>query len=123
METNPETNYPVIKNGIIVLKTNNGYSIRPVEKIAYCIADGSYSKIIFIDGSEVLVIKTLIVLERHLRNFNFIRCHNSYLINIEKVKEYDKKEKILTVLGQNIPVSRRKWGKVLTKLKFQNDQL
>ncbi|MCX6326525.1 MAG: LytTR family transcriptional regulator DNA-binding domain-containing protein [Bacteroidia bacterium] len=123
METNPYANSPIIKNGTIILKTQNGYLIIHIGQIAFCKADGNYSKIIFEDGSEVLVTKTLLVLQRYFKKFNFIRCHNSYLINIKKVKEYDRNKKILTVLGHEIPVSRRKCCKVLSKLKSKNDQL
>lgn len=37
----------------------------------------------------------------------FIRCHKSYVINRDKITEYDKKGSLLTLVGGHIcPISR-----------------
>jgi two-component system, LytTR family, response regulator len=123
MKTNLEMITPVIDKATIVLKTKYDYLIIPVEKIAYCEADGSYSKIKLEDGSEVFVSKSLCIIERSLRSAYFIRCHHSWMVNIRKVEKFNRELKILTVLGQNIPVSRRKCCKIMMVLKALNDQL
>ena len=109
-----------MKNRTICIWVKNEYLIIPVEKIVYCRADGSYSKFMLDDGSEYLISKSLGFVERYLKNNNFIRCHNSYLINAMKIEKYCNKLKLATVLGYNIPVSRRKYRKVIVKMKNFN---
>ncbi len=123
METYLNKVSPIIFSPTITLRTQNDYLIIPIDKIIFCEADGSYSKIFFEDGAEVVVSKSLIVLERCLDNSNFIRCHNSYLVNAPKITKYNKKNKILNVLGYKIPVSRRKCRNTMMKLKGLTYQL
>lgn len=86
MEENPNDNSPVRKNRTITLKANNDYLVIPVEKIAYCVAAGSYTTLIKLDdGSQIFVSKSLAVLERCLTSSNFVRCHNSYYVNVGKI--------------------------------------
>jgi two-component system LytT family response regulator len=125
METNLEIISPVMQSRTIALKTQKGYHVIQVEKIAFCEADGSYSTIYLDDGSKFVVSKSLIDIERNLMSTDFIRCHYSYLVNARKVEKFNKGMKLLTVLGhnKNIPVSRRKCCKTIIKLKNIYDQL
>ena len=123
METNQNIIYTIADDATIVLNTQNNLLIIPVEKIAFCKADGSYSKVLLENGKEIIVSKSLIVIERSLTGFNFIRCHNSYLVNARKVEKFDRKMKTLTVFGHTIPVSRRKCCQTMMKMKTLNDQI
>ena len=51
-------------------------------------------------------------------NHNFFRVHNSYLVNIECIKEFVKGEGNYVILndGSNIPVSRSKKNELLKLL-------
>lgn len=122
MKTNPGTNFPVLKNGTITLKVNHEYQVILIEKIAYCIADGSYTTIILVNGLHIVVSKSLGFVGRSL-NSSFIKCSHGCLVNIKKVITFNKELKILTVLDQNIHVSRRKCTGILKKLKSLNGQL
>ena len=50
-------------------------------------------------------------LEIELQNYNFVRTHLSYLVNVEYIKRIDKKELILTN-GISIPISRKHYHNV-----------
>lgn len=123
MDINDDTKYPLVKNGTIILKIKNEYQVILIEKIAYCVADGSYTTIILECGSEVFVSKSLYAVGRSLKSPYFIKCHHDCLVNIKKVLTFNKELKILTVLDHNIHVSRRKCAGILEKLKSLNDQL
>lgn len=56
----------------------------------------------------------LSILEDHLHNNNFIRCDNSYLINLRHVIEIHKND--LLVGNDVIPISRRRKAEVLSKI-------
>ena len=49
--------------------------------------------------------------EKMLPSRDFIRCHQSFIINIRNIKEIRHGE-ALTVNGQTVPVSRTQWSKV-----------
>ena len=76
--------------------------------IIICKADGSYTKIFLRDGKTVLSSKGLTYYYKLLQKQQFCRCHNSYIINIAEITEYDRLKNIILILGQKIPVSRRR---------------
>ena len=107
----------------IIIKTQIDYIKIPIDEILFCIADGSYSILYLNDGSKVLVSKCLAKIEELLKNSDFIRCHNSYLVNVNRIERFNRKRKILIVAGMTIPVSRRRYQ--MTRMKFSsfNNQL
>jgi two-component system LytT family response regulator len=93
----------------IHLKAQNRHiSVNP-EKILFCKAEGSYTRVV-IEGNcqEIIVSKPLKIFQRCIPEEMFLRCHYSYLINVKKVQSFDSKEKIIAFEGYHIPVSRRK---------------
>lgn len=48
----------------------------------------------------------LLKLQQQLNGGNFVRCHNSYIVNLVYVKEFCRNEMILSN-GKNIPISRK----------------
>jgi len=84
------------------------FSVDP-EKILFCKADGSYTKVV-IEGNcpDILVSKRLNRFQRDNSKEMFLRCHYSYLVNIKKVQSFDSLKKSIVLEGYNIPVSRRK---------------
>lgn len=114
---------PIIEPESISFNTQNSYDIVSFDNICYCQADGSYTRIILVNGKELVVSKPLGTLEKKLSPENFIRCHNSYLVNGLKIEKFDRKRKKLIICGQNIPVSRRRCCYTLLKLKTLNDHL
>ncbi len=94
----------------IALPTLSGYTFEDVKNIIRCEADNVYATFYMADKRQITISKTLKECEELLQQFNFIRVHQSHLINIAYVKEYLKGEggTVKMTDGSNIDVSRRK---------------
>ncbi len=71
----------------------------------------NYSKIYLRSARTLTTPKTLKEFENQLcnKNLNFMRVHNSYVINLEKITRYIKEEEcIIMVNDQKIPVAKSK---------------
>ena len=86
-------------------------------EIYYCKSDGNYCRI-FREGEKPLfVTKKLKEIENLLPQDRFYRVHNSYVINLDKVKEYLKTDAYVILDNQErIPVSRNKKSTFLDKM-------
>lgn len=93
-----------------------------LEEIIYCKADGNYTEI-YLKGNkrEILSKKIKNVEELINNNNNFFRVHNSFLVNIQHIREYIKGDGQYLVLHDQtkIPVSRSKKEKILQILSLQ----
>ena len=74
----------------ITLATSEGFEFIPVSNILYCQANGSYTNFHLKDSKPLLVSKHLKEYENLLADHNFMRVHQSYLINLSEVKKYVK---------------------------------
>ncbi|MGZ3923200.1 MAG: LytR/AlgR family response regulator transcription factor, partial [Flavisolibacter sp.] len=68
---------------IVFVKTNN---------ILYCEACGAYTNIFLKDGKRILSSKSLGDFESQLVGHRFFRIHHSILINLSKVKEFQRSD-------------------------------
>jgi len=68
------------KNPKIALKTSNKIHLVDVDKILYCQSEGSYTKIVTAEET-ILVSKNLKHYQELLPDSEFIRTHQSYLVN------------------------------------------
>ena len=93
-----------------------------LEEIIYCKADGNYTEI-YLKGNkrEILSKKIKNVEELINNNHNFFRVHNSFLVNIQHIREYIKGDGQYLVLHDQtkIPVSRSKKEEILQILSLQ----
>ena len=98
------------QNKKLVLKTSEAIHVVKIEEIVRIEADNYYSKVVVLDGKSIVVSKTLKEFERLLMDYNFIRVHQSHLINLSEIKYFDKRDSggIVMGNGDNIPVSTRK---------------
>ncbi|MNJ88847.1 Transcriptional regulatory protein YehT [compost metagenome] len=103
----------------IVLNTADTLHIVDINEITYCLADGAYTHFFFIDRKSILVSKTLAHFETIIDNPQFIRTHQSYLVNMHHVTQFDKRNGGFLILPNNIeiPVSTRKKEEVLAHFK------
>lgn len=87
------------------------------QEIIYCKSDGNYSTIFLENNEKLFLTKKLKEVEDLLSFDCFFRVHNSYLINLEKVKEFFKTDGYL-VLSNNkkIPVSRNRKNSFLDRV-------
>ncbi len=76
----------------ICLATTVGMEFIAIDDIIACKADGSYTSFMLEDNNTLLVSKHLKEYENLLAEHQFMRVHNSYLINLKKVKKYIKSD-------------------------------
>lgn len=93
----------------ITLNTDGKILFLENEDILYAESDGNYSTIYLADGQKIVLTKKLKEVNNLLPNDSFFRIHNSYIINLNKIKEFLKTDGYV-VLSSNhkIPVSRQK---------------
>ncbi|MEQ9465954.1 MAG: LytTR family DNA-binding domain-containing protein [Ekhidna sp.] len=76
----------------ICLSTSDGMEFVRESDILFCKANGSYTDFKFRDGRCLVVSKHLKEYEDLLAPNQFMRVHNSYLINLKEVKKFVKSE-------------------------------
>jgi two-component system LytT family response regulator len=83
------------------------------------LADGAYTHFFFIDRKSILVSKTLAHFENIIGSNHFIRTHQSYLVNMHHVTQFDKRNGGFLLLPDNVevPVSSRKKEEILNYFK------
>jgi two-component system, LytTR family, response regulator len=94
----------------IALKTANNIYILNISDIVYCKSDGNYTEFYCKDKSRPLVSKPIGDYDELLIEYNFLRIHHSYLINLAHAVRFDKIDGGSMVMsnGESIPVSARK---------------
>jgi len=93
----------------LVLKNLETVHVVGLDEIVYIESDNNYSNFNLKDGRKILVSKTLKSFEKKLRNKNFFRVHQSYMINLNYVLAFDKKNDTVTLIkNSSIPVAQRK---------------
>jgi two-component system LytT family response regulator len=78
--------------------------------ILYCEAQGNYTNVVLQDGKKIVASKTLGDFENQFAGRNFFRIHHSYMINMNRVKEFQRYEGGYVILENNtrLEVSQRK---------------
>jgi len=86
------------------------------QEILYCKSDGNYTEVYFKSKKREILSKKLKDVEAILNNTLFCRVHNSYVVNINYIKEFVRTDGLHLILDDNtnIPVSRSK------KIDLQN---
>ena len=89
-----------------------------LDEIVRCESDNNYTKFFFQDGSKILVTKTLKSFSDMLKNYQFLRVHQSHLVNIKYVKAFIKSDGGYLILKDKntVPVSVRKRTEVIEAL-------
>lgn len=87
--------------------------------IIYCQSENNYTLFFLINGEKVIVSKGLYEFESLLPENNFIRCHQSYIVNKKFIKSLHREGLLYyleTTSNQTVPVSRSKKDFVKAKL-------
>ncbi len=102
----------------IALPIETGFKLVKTNTILYCQADGNYCKVFCLDGSVILLSKTLKFMEDVLPKLLFKRIHKSYLVNFNYVTEFNKVNDLSVELVNNIilPVAHRKKDELINAL-------
>jgi len=110
----------------IGIPTQHGVKFYSINQIHFCKAEGNYTTV-YLQGKEKveLVCKTLKEFDELLAEFNFIRTHRSYLVNLSHIKEYRRGDSgetdgeggcLVAANNLKIPVSRDKRKLVLERI-------
>jgi two-component system LytT family response regulator len=81
-----------------------------IPDILYCEATGSYTYVYMNDGKKMVASKLLGEFESQLSNYKFYRIHHSYLINLNRIKEFQRHDGGYVIMENNkqLEVSQRK---------------
>lgn len=107
------------QNNRVVVKNGSKIKIIPATEIFYMEAADDYVKIHTKEGA-FLKNKTMTHLEKTLDQQQFVRCHRSYMVNIQQITRIDvyDKENHIAILrsGATVPVSRSGYAKLRSVL-------
>ncbi len=99
----------------IVVKIAGRIRIIPVDEVHYLEASDDYVKIHTKDGNFIKN-RTMANFEQLLDPHQFVRCHRSYIVNVQFITKIDpyEKESYVAILktGDKVPVSRNGYGKL-----------
>ncbi len=85
----------------IPIPVSDGYEIIDASSIMYCTADGSYTKIFVKNRGKILVSQSLKHYEELLFKFEFLRIHNSTIINRNYVKQVSRADGGFVIMQDN----------------------
>lgn len=99
----------------LVLNTAEEMRVVTISEIIRCESMGNYTQFFFADDTKMLVTRTLKDFDQILSEKNFLRVHQSHLVNLDCVNAYVKTEGGYLLLNNKsrIPVSVRKKPTVL----------
>jgi two-component system LytT family response regulator len=108
------------KNGFerITLPTFDGLRFIILKDIIRCEADSNYTNFYLNSGEKILVTKTLKEYDETLSDLDFIRVHQSHLVNSKYIERYIKGDggTIIMTDGSQVEVSRRRKEEFLKKM-------
>ncbi len=97
------------KHKKITFNTDGKLVFLESDQILYAESDGNYSTIYLEDGHKIVLTKKLKEVNELLPSDSFFRIHNSYIINLTKIKEFLKTDGyVILQSNHKIPVSRQK---------------
>lgn len=99
----------------ITLKTTESIHVISLDQIIFCEADGAYTNFYLTDSRKLLVSKSIGEYEALINSKDFLRTHQSFLVNMNHVIRFDKglQPVLLTLHDYVVPVSSRKKEQVL----------
>lgn len=101
----------------ITINTDGKLIFLNIDDILFVESDGNYSTIVTTDGQKILITKKLKEVNDILPEHYFFRIHNSYIINLNKIKEFIKNEGYVVMESNHkIPVARQRKSDFLEKL-------
>lgn len=105
----------------IAVNSQKGIKVIEVKKIIYLESSGRYTIIHLENKSSVIVCKNLGYYEELFQNLDFLRIHNSFIINVAYLSSIIKDAGgQYCILSENIitPISNRKFSQVKEYLYY-----
>ena len=103
----------------VAIPSSDGIHLFSINSIISLNAERNYTRIHFSDRASLLTSKTLKSYEEILPRDTFLRVHQSYLLNLNKIKSYINRNGgyLLMEDGSTITISTRKKPEILEYLK------
>jgi len=92
----------------IVLSSQKNVQVVAYSDIIYCEGDGNYTTFFLTDHKKVMVSRPLKEYDELLPDQQFIRTHQSYLVNLQFVERYERDGMLRMQDGTEVPVAVRK---------------
>ncbi len=102
----------------LAISTLEGIYFVTLDEIIHIDADSSYTKIYLTSGEMIMSSKPLKYFEELLEDFDFVRVHQSHIINLKLIRRYVRGDggQVIMTNGTEIEVSRRKKDDLLSKI-------
>ncbi|PRD56093.1 LytR/AlgR family response regulator transcription factor [Sphingobacterium gobiense] len=101
----------------LVLKSQKTTHILPLGEILYLSADNNYCNFHLTDGRILLISQPLKHYHDRLRDFGFLRIHQSYLVNQLYITSFTKKTNQLVIRNQeSLPVAQSRRAEIIKYL-------
>jgi two-component system, LytTR family, response regulator len=109
------------KHTRLALPSSQGLVFVSVDQIIYCEASGNYTNIYMEDQRKFVVSRTLKEYQDLLEDQDFFRIHNSYLINLNSIKNYIRGEggQVVMVNDKALDVSKSRKKSFLELIKMK----
>ncbi len=104
------------QNKRIILKTTDNVYAVYEDDIIYCKSDGNYTTFFTQQMEKIVVSKSIKKVTEILSEDNFIRCHQSYIVNKKHVLKYNKQGVLVVNLDIRVPVSSRRKDYVIKRI-------
>lgn len=110
------SSYNNSSNKKIKLNTDGKLIFLDKEDILFVESEGNYSTLHLSNSKQIVLTKKLKELTQVLPDSHFFRIHNSYIVNLEKIKELIKSDNyIILESNHKIPISRQRKSEFLEK--------
>lgn len=96
----------------IVLKTLEAQHLVNFDDIIYCKSEGNYTTF-YLENEKIIVSKPMKKMQALLNENIFLKCHQSFLVNISHVVKYINEGFLITKNDDQIPVATRRKDEVL----------
>ena len=101
----------------ITINTDGKLIFLDIDDILFVESDGNYSTIVTSKQQNIVITKKLKEVDAILPEHYFFRIHNSFIINLNKIKEFIKSEGyVIMESNHKIPVARQRKSDFLEKL-------
>lgn len=116
---------PTIEKEFLHVHSREHIEMLKLADIIYLAANGSYTDVYLINNVKVVASRPLKYIEEQVQTTNFLRVHNSYIVNIYYIEKIIKTKygRVIMKNGSEIPISATKRKVVAESLGFKTNHL
>ena len=110
-----------VRTQIAVKTVNSGIKVILLADILYLKSEGRYTIINLKDNTSLVACKNLGIYEKLFKDINFIRVHNSYIVNFQHLDQIIRdsgSQHCVLFNNKMIPISNRKFSGVKEHLHY-----